>query len=193
MTTSPPHPRLRRRSATLGALLGVDDPTELGAALDDLQTLLYRCGYHLDLARVKRTHTQLARRGAGTVEPKLAARRRGRPAGSANWAQRQLALGLATIWADHAGRAPTRRRDAYGTGDEHGPFRDFVICVLSALPKCLLATRKGHVPKVDYVVRVGIEAFKVARQSDDEAQRRGLLDASTWQSSAPTSKDVAPQ
>ena len=168
------HPRLLARRETLGQLLGLDDPTELAAALDDINTLLHRCGYHVAFAHDERLRHLHRRRGSSAVGGARA--RRGRPRGSANWASRQLGLGLATIWFELTGKAPTRRFDAIGDIGEHGPYRAFVACVLGMLPRRLRATRKGHVPEVDYLVRVSIDEFKSAQASSDEARQRGLLD-----------------
>jgi hypothetical protein len=183
------HPRLQARRDTLGQLLELTDPTELAAALDDIQTLLHRCGYHLRYSAFNRALHVARRRGSRAA--RHSGRGRGRPAGSANWATRQLGLGLATIWAEQCGRAPTRRYDAVGERPargvprldpkgEHGPFRAFVACVMDAMPRRIKATRKGHVPEVDHLVRTAIEEFKAAKESSDEARRRGLLEDARW-------------
>jgi hypothetical protein len=172
------HPRLLARCEPLAQLLNLDDPAELAAALDDIQTLLYRCGYHIDSSHQDRTRRINQRRDSRSVVG--APGRRGRPAGSVNWASRQLGLGLATIWSEQTGNAPTRRVDGYGDGREHGPYREFVACVLSALPRPLRATRKGHVPEVDYLVRVSIQDFKVAHGSSNNARSHGLIDEQRW-------------
>lgn len=188
------HPRLRSRAPRIAELLGIDDATELHAALDDLQTLLHRCGYHLDLLRFERgRHLNRRRNEQRLPHPARGPTPRGRRPGSANWAQRQLGLGLAQIYAEQSGRAPTRRYDSYGDGREHGPFREFVVCVVDAVPKTLRATRKGHVPQVDYLVRAGIDEFKAAQRSGDEARRRGLLNEDDWlPPAAPEGSVVAP-
>ena len=172
------HPRLLARREPLAQLLKLDDPTELAAALDDIHTLLYRCGYHVDAAHQDRTrHINKRRKSRSIVS---APARRGRPSGSANWASRQLGLGLATIWSEQTGTPPTRRVDAYGDGREHGPYRTFVACVLDALPRRLRATRKGNVPEIDHLVRVSIEEFKAARASSDKLRQTGLLEERRW-------------
>lgn len=176
MADSIVHPRLLARRDALGSSLGVDDPTELAAALDDIQTLLYRCGYHVAFAHDQRLQHLCRRRGSrAPVRP-----HRGRPRSSANWVSRQLGLGLATIWFELTGKAPARRFDGIGDRGEHGPYRAFVACVLDAVPRRLRATRKGHVPEVDYLVRASIDEFKEARSSPDETRQRGLLDESRW-------------
>lgn len=178
---APNHPRLRRANASLAELLGLSDPTEYAAAIDEVQTLLIRCGYHVRAARDQRRWQ--AQRVAVTRQDRLAPtkRRRGRPVGSANWAQRQLALGLATIWADHGGKRPTRRFDAIGERGAYGPYREFVIAVLDMVPRALRITRKGGIPDVEWLVRDGINAYHETMASSDEARRRGLLAASDWQ------------
>ena len=187
------HLRLRSRASALGELLQLDDPTELNAALEDLQVLLTRCRYHLGFALLQRAEYRRRKQRRARLDSPgpLAAKRRGRRPGSANWAQRQLGLGLAQIWFDHTGRRPTRRHDGYGTGAEHGPFHTFVSYVLSALRRSLRATRKGHVPTVDYLVRMGIDDFNDVQRApaaefgdplyaSDEAQRRGIIDERRW-------------
>ena len=176
------HPRLLARRETLGQLLGLDDPTELAAALDDINTLLHRCGYHIAFAHDERSRHVQRKRGSRAVPPTRA--RPGRRRGSANWASRQLGLGLATIWFELTGKPPARRFDAIGDLGEHGPYRAFVACVLDTVPRRLRATRKGHVPEVDYLVRASIDEFKEAQASPDEARRRGLLDEGRWLAAA---------
>jgi len=169
------HPRLLARQEQLGRALGVDDPTELVAALGAIQTLLQRCGYHLAFARAEREHPLPRRRGSGAESGP-----QGRPPGSANWASRQLGLGLATLWFEQRGSQPTRRFDAYGSGRPHGPYRDFVAMIWALLPALARQQRKGHVPDVDHFVRLSIDAFRKAQASGAESQRRGLLPESTW-------------
>lgn len=181
MTDTSVHPRLRAIASKLGTHLHLTDEVELHAALEDIQILLRRCGYHLDLARAERGWSLTKRRGGRRVHraPGPPARRGRRP-GSANWASRQLGLGLAMIWFEQTGRPPTRRFDGYGEQGEHGPYHAFVLTVVDILPKTLRATRKGHTPAVDHLVRTSITEFNAARASPDEARRRGLLDARLW-------------
>jgi len=173
------HPRLRRHRDAIAQHLGLSDPAELDAALDDIATLLHRCGYHLRYSLAERA-AHLARKRRSRSTCRSTAQRKGRKAGSANWAARQLGLGLATIWFEQCGAAPTRRIDAYGSGKPHGPYRDFVATIWALLPERARPQRKGHVPDVDHFVRVSIEAFNDARASADESQRRGLLPEATW-------------
>jgi len=172
------HPRLERRRAEIGKALKIDDPTELSAALEDIQTLLDRCGYHVRFqhfeAKLRSNATALR-----TLKPTALEKRRGRPKGSANWAERQFALGLAEIWRAHSGRRPTRRHNAF-TGRDYGPYHAFVERVRGLLPGSVQRTRKSHVPSVDYLVRVGIEELKQATRSSDEARQRGLIEEHRW-------------
>lgn len=175
------HPRLKARREQLGSLLNLDDPTEVTAALQELETLLVRCGYHVALARHDRASFLSKRRRSRRSPPtSIGAARRGRPPGSSNWANRQLGLGLATIWFQFTGQRATRRVDSYGDGREYGPYRNFVECVVSALPRRLRATRKGHVPEVDHLVRVSLTELEEAKVAPEESRRRGLLDEGRW-------------
>lgn len=175
------HHRLEARRERLGQLLALDEPTEVTAALQDLETLLVRCGYHVAFALHDRASLLSQRRGSRREpSPSISTRPRGRPPGSANWATRQLGLGLATIWAEYTGTKPTRRFDGYGDAGARGPYRDFVNCVLSALPKRLRPKRKGHIPDVDHLVRLSIQEHKDAQLAGNEARRRGLLEEHRW-------------
>lgn len=167
--------RLHDRKKQLASHLALDDDTELNAALEDLHILLDRCGYHIEAAKCDRD-AWLRRRRSGRSSGAPG----GRPKGSANWATRQLGLGLATIWYEQRGRAPTRRFDGMGEQGEYGPFHEFVACVIGAIPAEVKATRKGHVPQIDHLVRTAIEEFKAAWASPDEARRRGLLEEARW-------------
>jgi hypothetical protein len=173
-STSVIHPRLERQRPAIAAAMALDDPTEITAALEDIQTLLWRCGYHLRFLRTEQVmkRKQRSRR----------AKRRGRPVGSANWASRQFALGLAEIWRSHTGRPPTRRHDPH-SGSDHGPYHEFVGLVRNLLPSSLRRTRKGHAPSVDYLVRTGIGEFQDAQKSENEARRRGLIEEHRWMKS----------
>ena len=65
------HPRLRWKQQEIGQALGVDDPTELGAALEDIATLLARCLLHLrnQLASRREVGTWQARKLRATHGP----------------------------------------------------------------------------------------------------------------------------
>lgn len=173
------HPRLQHHREAIAQHLGVSDSTEIDAALADIATLLYRCGYHVRYSLAERA-ARIARKRRSRSARGSTAQRRGRKPGSANWAARQLGLGLATIWFEQRRTAPTRRVDAYGTGKPHGPYRDFVATIWTLLPERARPRRKGHVPDVDHFVRMSIDAFHEAQASADESQRRGLLPEATW-------------
>ena len=172
------HPRLYRHRTAIGRALKLDDPAELSAALEDIQTLLDRCGYHLRFQHVE-AKLKSERKIRRVPRPMVAERGRGRPKGSANWADRQFALGLAEIWRAHSGRRPTRHHD-WLTGRDGGPFHAFVKLIRHLLPAPLQRTRKAHAPSVDYLVRIGIEELKEATASSLESRRRGLIEEHRW-------------
>ena len=62
--------------------------------------------------------------------------RRGRPAGSRDHATRYLALRLADVYMAWTERRPTRILDPY-SGQEYGPFQDFVEAVIAVVPRRL--------------------------------------------------------
>ena len=180
MEESTIHPRLEARREPLARLLNLDDRTEASAALQELQTLLVRCGYHIAFALHERALYLSRRRRSRDVDRTTGTGRRGRPPGSSNWASQQLGLGLATIWFAYTGRPPTRRVDGYGDGQEYGPYRDFVEGVMAVVPRRLRATRKGCIPQVDHLVRIGVNEFNASQVSPMESLRRGLLDERRW-------------
>jgi len=73
-------------------------------------------------------------------------RKRGRPANTGSLAFRQFALGLATIWRDHRGVAPTRSYNV-STRREFGPFRDFVDLIAGLIPTRIRASTKRDVAR----------------------------------------------
>ena len=171
---------MEARREPLAQFLNLDDRTEETAALQELQTLLVRCGYHIAFALHERALYRRRRRRSGGVDRTTGTGRRGRPPGSSNWASRQLGLGLATIWFAYTGRPPTRRVDGYGDGQEYGPYRDFVGGVMGVVPRRLRATRKGCSPQVDHLVRIGVNEVNASQVSPMESLRRGLLDGRRW-------------
>lgn len=107
---------------------------------------------------------------------------RGRPAGSASLAARQLARELAKIWHEWTNRMPTRsvfisKESQYSEG---GPFHAFISEVLAAAPNELRRTRKGVLPKVDSFVRLAKAELDAAYGSDSDAERTGLLPEEDW-------------
>ena len=117
------HPRLRRRWQLIARLMGLRNAREILAVLEDIQTLLVRCGYHLELLRSERRwERNQAKRAYRHAALRHARRRRGRPVDGVNLAYHQLGLGLAAIWATHTGRAPTRHVPAVGDESRCSPF-----------------------------------------------------------------------
>jgi hypothetical protein len=178
------HPRLAQHRNAIATALNLDDSTEVEAAVEEIQTLLVRCGYHLRYQRSERLLQRKRRstrsnRAPGSATPP----RRGRPKGSANWAARQLALGLADIWHTHIGRTPTRRI-YWSNGLGYGPYHRFVALIHGLLPSPLQRTWMGDVVTVDYMVRIGIEEFKATDASPSSSRDRGLIEQHRWDGSA---------
>lgn len=181
--------RLRRRQHDIGQALGVDDPTELAAALEDLATLLTRCALHLKHQLVTRREVQSwqsrklrALRGAG---------RRGRPPGAADFAARQFGLGLALVWWEQTGRRPTRTYSPV-LGVERGAYRGFVQLIVDALPRQVLRKHNGRWLDIDYLVRASVTDVAEARSSSEEYRRRGVLDEKPWLSAGTPRSGAAP-
>jgi hypothetical protein len=167
-------PRLLAIEAEIGERLELDDPVELRALLEDLQTLCYRCGYHFRAALIDyiRKQDAPARRGAS-------GRRRGRPKGTVNFAARQFGLGAAQILLEHTGRRPTRRVCA-SSGKAYGPYRDFLALIVGALTDAPWVCHGDTFPDVEYLLRESVTSHKAAQRSVDEYRRRGLLDEAAW-------------
>lgn len=167
--------RLRR---TLAETFGLDEAVEIDAVLDDVLTLLWRCGSHQRLQARQRTVRQPPMLG-NPVGPASVAVRRGRTKGAVNFAARQLGLGLAVIWAEQTGRRPTR-----GVGTEagrvQGAYFRFVKAVLAVIPRRLLTKRKGQVPGLDAFIRQSIADYQACLTHPEENRRRGLIDDSLW-------------
>ncbi len=175
----PLHPRLKSVEHEVARLLRIDDPTECAAAMEEIQVLLVRCKYHV---RGRLTAQDWRRQRAATNTKEHFSKvhaRRGRPAGSANIAARQLGLGLAQIWSDHGCRPP-RRRSGVLDGREYGPYRNFVQLIVNTVPRSLLSRSKGNVPEVDYLVREGIAEFWKAQTAPEQYRRLGLIDEGRW-------------
>jgi len=176
-TTNSVHPRLRARERQVGVLLGLDDPTELGIVLEDIGTLLARCVLHLknQLATRREVRSWQARklratRGSAT---------RGRPPGAADFAARQLGLGLGMLWYEHTGRRPTRTYSDF-LGLEKGDYRAFVKLIVDSLPLRVVRKKNGRLRDIDYIVRQSTADFDKALRSREEYQRRGLIDEIPW-------------
>jgi len=130
------HPRLLARQEQLGRALGVDDPTEL-VQRSALSRLVAALRLSPRVRPAEREHPSHGARVGSESGP------RGRPPGSANWASRQLGLGLATLWFEQRGSQPTRRFDAYGSGRPHGPYRDFVAMIWRCCPRSHDSNARG--------------------------------------------------
>ena len=220
----------------IAAALGLDEPKEIDAALEDISTVLARSwllfsqvDQGLSTAKQRQVlrrmtgaelsereklgaldHAVVARLGmyvaGGTArlmlhtdplsaeEVEIARLRalesvpatRGRPQQTASLGLKQLALGLAVIWAETTGKAPTRtvkliptrEPDLRGAQDdryvEAGPFHEFVRVVLSVVPRRVR-------PAVDNVVRLAIAEREAAvRDTGRGTIPLGLIDEATW-------------
>ncbi len=157
--------------------------------LDDLDpAVLIRIGSHLTDDGPQRGPFRVMI-GAVTVQEireailsalnSLGTARRGRPPGTDSLALRQLAYGLAAVWASYSGSAPARRV-AFDDHNEYGPFRTFVASVLDALPRRIRMTRKGGVRGVDFIVRLGVQGFRAAQTGPASMRPFGPLEDSRW-------------
>jgi hypothetical protein len=79
------------------------------------------------------------------------------------------------LWFQYTGRPPSR----YESKKHRGYFR-FVELVLEAAPPPLRRSPDGRPPAIDYLVRISVTSFHVARLSEKEYRRRGLLDEGEW-------------
>jgi hypothetical protein len=174
------HPRLWRLRRAIRRQLGLRDVREILAVLDELRTLLVRCGYHVRWKHAqrawKRQRSALPFNRFTNGGPNPA---RGRPRGSEDLALRQLGLGLAQLWLDLTGRQPGRRY-SWATKREYGPYREFVQRVVDLPPRSLRVRRKGAVPSVDFLVRASIDELRAAQNAPEEYRRRGLIDEGRW-------------
>lgn len=228
--------RLNRRRDQIAASLGLDEPAEIDAAVEEISALLARSWLLLsqvDQSPSSAKQRQVLEQVTGTMlsdreflgrldnavvarlgmyvtggtarlmlhddrlcEKEMEAARlraleeippkRGRPQQTASLALKQLALGLAVIWAEQTGKVPTRtvkliptaEPDLRGAQDdryvEAGAFHAFVGVVLSVLPAPIR-------PAPDYVVRVAIAEREASL--DPGASRSsppGLIDEALW-------------
>jgi len=173
--TLDPHLQQLKGSSRFAELLQIDDPTELAAVVEAIQTLVDRCRYHQEgmLFRRRMKDWRAARRGR-----KQRARRRGRPTGAANFAARQFGLGLAMIWWEHAGRLPSRYEPARSR--VAGSYVEFVVMVVGTLPPPARRGSSASSPGIEYLVRTSITDFRAARNAPDEYRRRGLIEQDAW-------------
>jgi hypothetical protein len=148
------------------------DSAERRAILFDVQTLRARCKAHWNLAsddRALRDERDFRRDRA----KRFPIRKPGRPRGAANFAARQFGLGLAMIWWENTGRPPSRY-------EGHGTYAEFVDLIASAVPRRVRRNPGAELPSIEYLVRESVRDFRLARASNEEYRRRGLLDERTW-------------
>ena len=158
-------------------LMQTDDSTERAAVLEDLKTLVDRCGYHQDSANEQRAMiNRRAVRNSRAAHGQ--ARRCGRPRGARNFAGRQFGLGLATIWSELTGCPPSRYEP--GRDSARGCYVEFVELVAEAVPAPARRKSSSTEAGTDYLVRTSIMDFRAARNAPEEYRRRGLIDEGLW-------------
>jgi hypothetical protein len=163
--------------AKIARTLGADDPVEVDALLQEIESVLARAGYHWRSSLAKRARRN--RRGERRVKAALTGTgTRGRPRGVQNFAARQLGLELATIWFERTGRPPTRYEPSANL--RRVSFMEFVAAVAGLMPLMFRKSGRPAVPGVDYLVRTSTADFRAARAAPEEYRRRGLLDESVW-------------
>ncbi len=172
-------PRLEhlRNDRRFASLLRLDDPTERDAALEAIQILIDRCGYHWRSALSRRAmkDRRAVRQRKATQYPE---RRRGRPLGAHNFAARQFGLGLAMIWWEHTGRPPSRHEARPDSA--RGSYLEFVELVTAAVPPVRRKSSSAAVPESEYLARISIQDFRAAQNAPEEYRRRGLIDERLW-------------
>ncbi len=167
----------------------VATPVESLAALEALDpAVLIRIGSHLCADGRRNGPMRLMTGAASMEEVRLAVSsalealgpvRRGRSPSTDSLALRQLAYGLAVVWANATGSAPARRV-TIEQHREYGPYRSFVAVVLDAMPRQLRMTRKGGVRGVDFIARLGVDSYKAAQTSANQSQPFGPLEDNRW-------------
>jgi len=133
-------------------------------SLDRLDpALANRIGCHLDGGTLRLLYGSVTldeiRNAAEDALKRLPHAKRGRPSNTASLADRQLGLGLATVWRDHTGQLPTRR---HRHGEEYGPFHAFVGLILNGPGCCFKSERVGTEKQVDHLMRLGVAEFHLA-------------------------------
>ena len=164
-------------------------PVENLAALEALDPAVYiRIGSHLCADGRRSGPVRLMTGAASMEEVRLAVSsalealgpvRRGRSRSTDSLALRQLAYGLAVVWANVTGSAPARRV-TITQHREYGPYRSFVAVVLDAVPRHLRMTRKGGVRGVDFIARLGVDSYRSAQKSAKPSQPFGPLEDNRW-------------
>lgn len=163
--------------AKMARTLGAEDPAEVEALVQEIETALARAGYHWRSSLAKRARrNQRAERRA----PAITGRRpkRGRPPGAHNFAARQLGLELAMIWFERTGRPPTRHESRLRS--DRASFTEFVIAIAELMPLMFRKSGSSRMPDVEYLVRKVIADLRAARSAPDEYRRRGLIDERAW-------------
>ncbi len=112
----------------------------------------------------------LLRNAVSLAIEELGAPRRGRSPETDSLALRQFALGLADVFARHAGR-PGRRVD-WLSGKESGPFHDFVSVVFGLLP-----FNSGPPKGISYITKLAAAERKKAPKSGDVTRLWALDDS----------------
>jgi hypothetical protein len=157
--------------------LGVDDPVEIMAVLQDIETLLARVGYHWRSALAQKAgRNRRSERRSRALQP--TPKRRGRPANTQNFATRQLGLGLALIWNEQTRRPPSRYESTSNV--THRSYTAFVAAIAAVVPMLFRKTIPSAPPEVDYLVRISIRDYRAAMAAPDEYRRRGLIDEQLW-------------
>jgi hypothetical protein len=157
--------------------LGVDDPVDTMAVLQEIEILLTRVGYHWRSALVQKAgRNRRSERWSRALQP--SPKRRGRPANAQNFAARQLGLGLALIWSEQTRRPPSRYEST--TKVTHRSYTAFVAAIAAVVPMLFRKTVPSALPDVEYLVRTSIRDYRAAMAAPDEYRRRGLIDEQLW-------------
>src|SRR5438132_10404794 len=106
--------------------------------------LVNRIGCHLDGGTLRLLYGSVTldeiRDAAEDALKRFPHAKHGRPSNTGSLALRQFALGLATVWRDHAGQVPARR---HRYGEDYGPFHAFVDLILNGPGQCFKSARAG--------------------------------------------------
>ncbi len=100
------------------------------------------------------------------VRSSLPKPKKGRPAGTKDFASERLASALADIYERYTNKRATRRllvdeSKESETHVEYGPFKDFVDETLAVIPPILRRTRRGGLRGSDNFVRTAVQSRKV--------------------------------
>jgi hypothetical protein len=163
--------------AKIARTLGADDPAEIDALAQEIETALARAGYHWrsSLAKRARRNRRTGRRVGATP---TGTRISGRPSGAQNFAARQLGLELAVIWFERTGRPPTRYESNLRSHETS--FTEFVAAIAGMMPLMFRKASPSPMLGVEYLVRTSIADFRAAKAAPEEYRRRGLIDEQLW-------------